>query len=240
MMTVHEVGEKTGVSVRTLHHYDSIGLLKPTDTTAAGYRLYDDTALSRLGSILLFRELGFRLSDIKKMLDSPSFSPKEALDDQIKLLKMRRDRLEEIISLAENIRQNGVSNMDFTAFDGSESEKYAQEVKEKWGDTDAYKEYKERGLSDKENADAGKSLMDIFAEIGALLPDCAPESAEAAEAVRKIQAHITANFYTCTDEMLLGLGEMYVSDARMKASIDRAGGEGTAEFVSRAIKAHIG
>ena len=88
MRTVKEVSRLTGVSVRTLHHYDAIGLLKPTEVTRAGYRLYDDTALSRLQSILLFRELQFPLKEIKAILDSPDFDPEEALTQQIKLLEM--------------------------------------------------------------------------------------------------------------------------------------------------------
>lgn len=86
MRTVNEVSKITGVSVRTLHHYDAIGLLKPTKVTEAGYRMYDDTAISRLQSILLFRELQFPLKEIKSILDSPNFDPAEALTQQIELL----------------------------------------------------------------------------------------------------------------------------------------------------------
>ena len=86
MKTVTEVSKITGVSVRTLHHYDAIGLLRPTAVTEAGYRLYDDEALGRLQTILLFRQLQFPLKEIKKILDSPNFDPQEALAQQIELL----------------------------------------------------------------------------------------------------------------------------------------------------------
>ena len=86
MRTVKEVSRITGVSVRTLHYYDAIGLLKPTKVTEAGYRMYDDTALSRLQNILLFRELQFPLKEIKVILDSHGFSQEEAIAQQIKLL----------------------------------------------------------------------------------------------------------------------------------------------------------
>ncbi|MBQ2776576.1 MAG: MerR family transcriptional regulator, partial [Peptococcaceae bacterium] len=90
MKTVKEVSNLTGVSVRTLHHYDAIGLLKPTELTEAGYRLYDDTALERLQMILLFRELQFPLKDIKVILDNPAFNQTEALSQQIALLELQR------------------------------------------------------------------------------------------------------------------------------------------------------
>ena len=93
MKTVNEVSKLTGISVRTLHHYDEIGLLKPTSITDAGYRLYDDIALERLQHILLFRELQFPLKDIKKILDSSDFDRNKALEQQIELLTMKKEHL---------------------------------------------------------------------------------------------------------------------------------------------------
>ena len=111
MKTVIEVSRLTGVSVRTLHHYDAIGLLKPSEVTDAGYRLYDDTALERLQTILLFRELQFPLKEIKQIIDSPDFDRYDALDTQIKLLEMQRERLGKIISFAREIKEKGVKGM---------------------------------------------------------------------------------------------------------------------------------
>ena len=107
MKTVKEVSRVTGVSVRALHHYDAIGLLKPTRVTEAGYRLYDEEALRRLHSILLFRELGFALKDIRNILDSPDFDPMEALERQIGLLELQRQRLDRIIAHARKIQKTG-------------------------------------------------------------------------------------------------------------------------------------
>ena len=90
MHTVHQVSQITGVSVRTLHHYDQLGLLMPTQVTEAGYRLYDSAALQRLQSILIYRELGFPLKEIKAILDDPAYDPKEALSQQIRLLSLQR------------------------------------------------------------------------------------------------------------------------------------------------------
>ena len=106
MKTVKEVSRITGVSVRTLHHYDAIGLLKPTAVTEAGYRLYDDRALGKLQTILLFRELEFPLKEIKEMLDAADFDPMAALDDQIRLLELRREKLDQLIEHARHIRSD--------------------------------------------------------------------------------------------------------------------------------------
>jgi len=141
MKTVKQVSKQTGVSVRTLHHYDAIGLLKPTQVTEAGYRLYDDTALQRLQSILLFRELQFPLRDIQAILDSPGFDPMAALDQQICLLELQRQHLDDLISHARKIQQTGALLMDFTPFDHSKMDEYATQAKAKWGKTEAYQEF---------------------------------------------------------------------------------------------------
>ena len=145
MKTVAEVSKLTGVSVRTLHHYDAIGLLKPTAVTEAGYRLYDTAALQRLQSILLFRELQFPLKEIGVILDNPDFDPAEALRQQIHLLELQKNRLETLIQFAREIEQKGYNYMNFQAFDKTEQNQYTEEVKARWGKTEAYAEYKQRG-----------------------------------------------------------------------------------------------
>ena len=124
MKTVKEVSRLTGVSVRTLHHYDAIGLLKPSRITHSGYRLYDDGAMKRLQTILFFRELEFPLKEIVRILDSPDFDPMTALDQQIELLQLRRDHLDDLIAHARNIKETGVIDMSFKAFDKSKMEQY--------------------------------------------------------------------------------------------------------------------
>ena len=232
MRTVTEVSWLTGVSVRTLHHYDAIGLLKPTEVTEAGYRLYDDEALRRLQSILLFRELQFPLREIKAILDDPGYDPAEALAQQIKLLELQKRRMEDLIRLAREIQKRGDGYMEFHVFDKSELEQYKAEAKQRWGNTQAYQEY-ERKAPDR----SGDELMALFAEIGTLrhLP---PDSREARKAVMGLQRFITEHYYTCTPEILAGLGQMYVGDERFRQNIDRAGGDGTAEFVRQAIAAY--
>ena len=132
MKTVQQVSKLTGVSVRTLHHYDSIGLLKPTSVTAAGYRLYDREALKKLQIILFFRELEFPLKQIRQLLDDPGFDPRQALDDQIRLLELRAEQLDKLISHARQIQKTGVIPMDFSAFDRSKQDAYAAEAKKRW------------------------------------------------------------------------------------------------------------
>lgn len=233
MKTVKEISRLTGVSVRTLHYYDEINLLKPTQTTDAGYRLYDDTAMERLHSILLFRELQFPLKEIKVILDSPDFDTHSALQEQIKLLELQRNRLDEIIISAREILTKGAGIMSFSAFDKTDIERYADEAKRKWGNTDAYKEFEQKHFNPTDKTD---DLMQIFAEIGEI-KHLSPNSAEAQNLIRKLQNFITENYYTCTDEILKGLGQMYVSDERFKNNIDNAGGIGTAEFAAEIIKA---
>ena len=237
MRTVREVCRLTGVTVRALHHYDAIGLLKPTRVTEAGYRLYDDAALRRLQSILLFRELQFPLKQIKAILDNPGFEQSEALTQQIRLLELQYAHIGKLIAHARAILNEGTGIMEFQAFDKSEIEKYREEAKARWGTTQAYREYEERARAGQDFAGTADQLMAIFAEIGALrqLP---PEDSAVMEKIAGLQAFITAHYYTCTAEILSGLGEMYVSDDRMKRNIDCAGGEGTAEFVRRAIQAY--
>lgn len=232
MKTVHEVSQISGVSVRTLHHYDAIGLLRPTAVTEAGYRLYDDTALARLQSILLFRELAFPLKEIKRIMDDPQFDQATALEQQIRLLELQQDRLSRLIDLARETMKTGVTHMDFTAFDNSKLEQYAAEVKERWGNTAAYQESAQRPAADQKDAATG--LMAQFARMGRLRTGD-PAGQEAQAAVRELQQFITKHFYTCTPEILSGLGQMYTADDRFRASIDAAGGEGTADFAGKAI-----
>lgn len=237
MKTVKEVSQITGISIRTLHHYDAIGLLKPTAVTEAGYRLYDDQALARLQTVLLFRQLRFPLKEIAEILDRPGFDPLQALEDQIQLLELQRSKLDEIIAHARSLQITGGISMNFSAFDNSKQERYAQEAKKKWGKTEAYQEFeqKTRNQSPAEQNAAGVGLMDIFTEIGAIR-HTDPASAEAQALIGKLRQYITDHFYTCTTQILRGLGQMYVAGGEMTDNIDNAGGEGTADFAHRAIE----
>ena len=239
MRTVKEVSKITGVSVRTLHHYDAIGLLKPTKVTEAGYRMYDDIALSRLQNILLFRELQFPLKEIKVILDSPNFDPTEAIAQQIELLELQYKHIGELITFAREIQSKGVTIMNFDVFDKNEIEKYKEEVKTKWGNTKAYLEYKQKDIAQNESSygKIANELMTMFSELGGL-KHLSPNSDEVQKKISALQKFITQHYYVCTNEILNGLGQMYVGDERFKKNIDMAGGNGTAEFVSQAISVY--
>jgi len=236
MKTVKEVTMLTGVSARTLHHYHAIGLLVPTEVTSAGYRLYGDKALQRLQSILLLRQLEFSLKEIGQILDSPGFDPLEALEQQIGLLELRRQQLDKLISNAREIQRTGVFTMDFSAFDDKKLKAYAAQAKEKWGKTEAYQEFtqKSKDKTDAQLQSEGDGLMDIFREMG-MIRHTAPDGKQAQELVKKLQAYITSHYYTCTPQILQGLGQMYIAGDSMTENIDRAGGEGTAAFAAAAI-----
>lgn len=237
MMTVHEVSRLTGVSIRTLQYYDRIGLLPPAEYTEAGYRLYDDTALETLQQILLFRELEFPLKEIRQIIQSPAFDRRKALEQQVELLELKKERLDRLIALARGIQTTGVKqNMDFSAFDTKKLDEYAARAKEAWGDTPAYKEFeqKAKGRTDTENAELNRQMMAIFADFGAI-QDTDPAGEAAQALVRRLQDFITAHYYNCTELILSGLGQMYAAGGEMTENIDRAGGIGTAEFSAKAI-----
>ena len=241
MMTVHEVSKIAGVSIRTLQYYDKIGLLHPAGYSDSGYRLYDDTDLKRLQQIMLFRELEFPLKDIRKIVEDPHFDQGKALRQQIELLELKKEHLEDLIELARNLQKKGENYMDFKAFDTSKIEEFAREAKKSWGDTPEYKEYeKKNGKKTIEETKAmADKMMEIIAEFGPM-KDTDPASDEAQAQVVKLQSYISDNYYKCSDEILAGLGQMYVAGGEFTDNIDAAGGKGTAEFISKAIEIHCG
>ena len=237
MRTVKEVSSLTGVSIRALHHYDSIGLLRPTQVTESGYRLYDDKALEKLQIILLFKELKFPLKEIKKILDNPFFDRKRALEQQIGLLVLQREHIEGLINLAREIQIKGVKKvLDFNAFDTKKMDEYTRQAREKWGNTKAWQEFEEKSKNrtSVEEQAVGKEMMGIFREFGELR-EKEPKEGAVQELVQKLRDFITEHYYQCTPEILRGLGEMYAGGNSFTDNIDSAGGEGTAEFVKRAI-----
>ena len=240
-MTVNEVSRITGLSVRTLQYYDKIGLLIPGGRTEAGYRLYDDTALERLQQIMLFRELEFPLKEIKAIMSDPHFDRRKALDQQIELLKLRREHLDDLITFAKNIRKTGVKTMDFKAFDTAKLDEYTKRAKEQWGSTAEYKEFEEKSgkRTDADNERPMNETMELFVQFGKMR-DRDPADSEVQAQVKRLQEFFCENFYNCTNEILRGLGKMYAGGGEFTENIDKAGGAGTAEFVHRAIEIYCG
>src|SRR5688572_19014518 len=141
---VKEVAHLSGLTVRTLHHYDSIGLLVPSARSAAGYRLYDDDDLLRLQQILIGRELGLSLEAIRRSLDDPGFDRREALLAQRTELAARAERATDMIRAIDTaltaIEEKDMGNVDMKKiFDGFDPDQYADEAKQRWGHTEAYK-----------------------------------------------------------------------------------------------------
>ena len=229
-MQIQEFAKFAGVSVRTLHYYDEIGLLKPASVDrSTGYRYYDEHSILRMQEILFYRELDFSLKSIGEILSSAHYDKNKALQEQKKMLTLKKERLERLISAVDDAMK-GENVM--SAFDNSSIEQYKAEAKEKWGKTEAYREYEQRSSEKQPDADG---LMAVFAEMGKIR-HLDPASKAAQEMVGKLQRYISANFYNCTKQILAGLGQMYVADERFKENIDRAGGAGTAEFACRAIE----
>ncbi len=240
---VREFAKLTGVSVRTLHFYDEIGLLKPSSVDEQnGYRFYDECSLTRMQEILFYRELDFPLKEIRMILSSPDYDKQNALKEQKRLLTLKKERLERLISALDGAMKGEIVNMN--VFDNSEfeakREEYAKEAKEKWGDTAAYKESAEKTAD--YSADRWEQINSVMNDKIAEFADCkrkgfAPDSKQAQALAKNWQDFITENYYTCTKEILASLGEMYVADQRFLKNIDRHG-NGTARFMSDAIKAY--
>ena len=237
MLTVNEVSKLTGVSIRTLQYYDTIGLLPPTEYTEAGYRQYDDTAMERLQQILLFRELEFPLKEIKRIMDAPNFDRNKALEQQIKLLTMKKEHLEGLIDFARKIKTTGVNRMDFNVFDTTKIDEYSRQAKEQWGQTAEYKEYEEKAGAQSQDAQkmAWKNMMLLFVEFGKM-KNLEPDHPEVQLQVKKLQDYISEHFYTCSNEILKGLGVMYAAGGEFTENIDKAAGSGTAVFAAKAIE----
>ena len=237
MMTVNEVSKLAGVSIRTLQYYDKIGLLHPTGHTDAGYRLYDDTDLERLQHILLFRELEFSLKDIASIINSPDFDRSKALEKQIEMLKLKRDHIENLMNFALGIKMLGVKHMDFKAFDRSKLDEYSKQAKDMYKESPEYKEMEEKSKNrtKEEEGILADRFMLLFKEAGTL-KDKDPASPQAQDLVKRIQDFITENLYTCSKKILSGLGKMYSGGGDFTKNIDEYGGEGTAEFIDKAIQ----
>lgn len=240
---VKEVARLTGVTVRTLHHYDSLGLLTPSERSQAGYRLYCDNDLFRLQQILICRELGMPLEEIRKMLDDPGF-------DRTKALLAQRERLREQVRDTQAMLRSveaalaatrGEGDMDLKEiFDGFDPKEHEAEVKERWGDAEAYKESAKRtkGYTPedwKRIKAEDHALMAALTEklaAGASAKD--PDVAELAEQHR---LHIDRWYYPCPHAMHVQLAGIYTADPRFTAAFEKHG-EGLAEFFAEAIRAN--
>lgn len=239
--TIKVVADTAGISVRTLHHYDAIGLLKPAELSASGYRLYSRGDLDRLQQILFFRELGFALGEIKEIIDRPGFDRRGALQRHRELLVERRARLSELINSLDrtlDAMERGVPMNEKEMFGGFDQSKYEEEARQRWGSTDAYKESMRRTQRyTNEDWAQIKAESDAFERGLAERMDRSPTDQEVQALVGHHHKHICERFYDCPLEMYRGMGEMYVTDTRFTAYWDKIR-PGLAQFVKAAIDAY--
>ncbi|MFT4126300.1 MAG: MerR family transcriptional regulator [Gordonia sp. (in: high G+C Gram-positive bacteria)] len=246
-MTVGTVAGLVGVSIRTLHHYDEIGLVTPSGRTPAGYRVYDDADVERLHQVLTYRELGFPLEQIATLLDDPDTDAREHLRAQRDLLNARIARLRRMVAAVEGMMDAKKSGIALSAaeqaeiFGDSWSEDYAGEAEERWGDTDAWKQSRQRVAEfSKEDwqriKDEGDELNAAFAD--ALARGVAPGSDEANSLAERHRAGIE-RFYDCDHRMQVCLADMYVADPRFAAQYNDVA-PGLADYVRDVIRANAG
>jgi DNA-binding transcriptional MerR regulator len=243
---VKEVAALSGVSVRTLHHYDRIGLLVPLARSNAGYRLYSADDLLRLQQVLVQRELGLSLEAIRKLLDDPAFDHRTALLEQRRLLLERAQHTQQMIhaldralSLIDKESENEMTDFQ-DLFDGFDPKAYEQEAKERWGNTDAYRESQRRTKGytkqdwERYRAENGAVTSALVSAMAAGKKTDDPEVMDLAEQARLV---IDRWFYPCSHEMHTRLADMYEADPRFAENIDKAA-PGLTPYLSAAIRAN--
>lgn len=245
-MKVGEVAKIAGISVRTLHHYDRIGLLKPTTSTPSGYRLYERSDLERLQQILFYRELDVPLEETGALLDRPGFDRAESLLRHREALQARLRRLERLLETVDRTldAMKGDDEMTdremFDAFRLEEIEqhrrKHEKEAEARYGHTDAWKESSRRfaGMTDAEKVRTMDRSVEIFSTIAALM-DRPIDDADVQKEVGEWNRHIDRSFYPCPPEMFRGLAELYVADPRFTETFEKIR-PGLAAFLSEAMK----
>lgn len=244
--SVGQVAGFAGVTVRTLHHYDDIGLLVPSERSHAGHRRYSDADLDRLQQILFYRELGFPLDEVAALLDDPAADPRAHLRRQHELLTARIEKLRKMAAAVEHAMEartmgiNLTPEEKFEVFGDKDPEQYAQEAEERWGGTEAYAESQRRAA--RYTKDDWKRMQAEVADWGErydalMAAGDTPTSPAAMDMAEEHRRHICAWFYDCPYEMHLGLAETYVSDERFKAFYDSMR-PGLAEHLRDAIEAN--
>ncbi|MFW3169795.1 MerR family transcriptional regulator [Geodermatophilus sp. CPCC 206100] len=243
-MNVGEVAALAGVTVRTLHHYDRIGLLSPSGRTSAGYRRYSPADLDRLHQVLVYRELGFPLEEVATLLDDPSADPAEHLRRQHRLLLDRVERTSAMVTAVEKEMEARAMGIDLTPEEKFElfgdwlPEEYEAEAEQKWGDTEAWaqSQRRTRAYTKDDWVRIKAEGEDVESRFAAALRDGVPaDSAAAMDLAEEHRQQISRNFYDCSYEIHAGLGRMYVEDGRFTAHYERIA-PGLAQYVSDAIQ----
>jgi len=244
---VKEVAQLTGLTVRALHHYDSIGLLVPSTRSTAGYRLYDDDDLMRLQQVLIGRELGLSLEAIRRTLDDPGFDRRAALLAQRTELTARAERATDMIRAIDAaltvIEEKDMGKVDFkTIFDGFDPERYEDEVQQRWGDTDAYKISAQRAKSytevDWQRIKEEQAAI-YAAAVAARNEGVRPDEPRAMDIAERHRLSFDRWFYPCSPQMHSSLADMWEADRRYADNIDKHGGAtGLTEYLAAAVRAN--
>jgi MerR family transcriptional regulator, thiopeptide resistance regulator len=244
--SIGQVAALAGVTVRTLHHYDDVGLLTPTGRTPAGYRLYDDADLGRLRDVLSYRELGFSLEQVRSILDDPRADPASHLRNQYRLVRERIARLEQVLGHLEKLMEVQHMGINLTPEEQLEvfgenwpGDEYAAEAEQRWGDTDAWRQSQQRtSAMSKDDWLAVKAETEALeAELAAAMTDgVAPTDQRAMDLAERHRLAIE-RFYDVSYEMHRGLAEMYVADPRFTRHFDDRA-PGLAQWLRDAIVAN--
>lgn len=246
-MTVGQLAERCGVTVRTLHHYDRIGLLRPSDRSVAGYRLYTEADLTRLQHVVVYRRLGFGLEEIAALLDDPDADVSEHLRRQRAAVSAQLDQLRDLVialdrALERTVTDKPATQADLRALFGDHFDDYQDEARQRWGDSDAWKQSKQRTRSytkadwEEIKAETDQLHQAFLTPYRAAQPPTSEAAMDAAEAHRR---HIDRRFYACSPEMHRQLGDLYVSDPRYAATYDESlQAPGLAQYVRDAIHAN--
>lgn len=239
-MNIGELARMSGVSVRTLRHYDNIGLLKPSSLTEAGYRQYGSEAPGQLSFILLFRELGFPLKEIRRMLESPGFDLVAALEEQIARLEKKRQHIDNLLLLAQGVKIKGLGHLRFSAADFGKLDEDVARAADAWQDTPSMRELqaKDAQRTEEERQAAEQGFNDLIASFGEHPDD--PASPEAHALVQRLRDYITEHAYDCKLPILRGLADLYDGGGEITQSIDRLAGAGTASWLAQAVRAYCG
>lgn len=244
--TVKEAAKISGVSVRTLHYYDEIGLLKPSGRSEANYRLYSAVDLERLQQVLFFRELDFPLKEVKRILDDPGYDRRGSLLQQRQWLVQKKSRTEGLIvavdaALAALEKGTNMGKKELgSLFEGFDPSQYEAEVEQRWGESDAYRESARRTKQYTKNdwASVKQEGDEIAGRLAQLMEQgLTADSQQAVEIAEQHRQYICKWFYPCPKQMHTQLGQSYVDDPRFTANIDKVRA-GLAQFWCDAIAAN--
>ena len=244
--TVGDVSRMARISVRTLHHYDEIGLVKPSSRTVAGYRQYTDEDVEKLQQVLFYREMAFPLGEIARLLAEPGFDRRRVLADQRELLAERAEQAHALVALIDRTIEaldRGEHMNREALFEGFDPSRYEEEARERWGGSPEYEQSVARTRAytpDDWQAIRAEAAAIVQAFAAAFHAGTAPDDDRAVQVAERHRRHVSRWFYECSFEIHVGLGEMYVADPRFSAGYERMRPErpGLAQYIRDAIRAN--